>query len=239
MEKITIKNSKGQKLYGTLHCSTGAKPKKAVIVCHGFISNRVSKWKRDLCSKLAQKGYLAIRFDFTGNGESEGKLEEGTYSQEVDDLRKFIHFVQKKGCERIGIIGHSMGAAVAILTMLKEKHINAVGTVGGPSQLIDRPYNEFLKYAERPVPDKLPPSFFNDLKKQNIKKAVQGIKVPFLIIHGDKDTVVPHKESHNLYKWANCPKQHTIMKGMGHNFRSANEAKKLVDVAFEFFCNTV
>jgi len=238
MEKVTIKNSKGQKLYGTMHC-TEKKPKKAVIVCHGFISNRVGKWKRDLCTKLSQKGYLAIRFDFTGNGESEGKIEEGTYSQEIDDLRKFIHFVRKKGCERVGIIGHSMGGAVAILTMAKEKHIHAVATVSAPSNLGKRPYNEFLKYAERPVPDKLPDSFFNDIKKYDIKKAVQSIKVPLLVIHGDKDTVVPHKESHTILKWADCPKQHVIMKGMKHNFRSPTEAKKLCDVALTFLCNIV
>ena len=239
MEKVTIKNSKGQKLYASMHCSATEKPKKAVIVCHGFISNRVSKWKRDLCTKLAAKGYLAIRIDFTGNGESEGKLEEGTYSQEIDDLRKFIHFVRKKGCERIGVIGHSMGGAVTMLTTAKESHIHAVATVSAPSMLGKRPYNEFLKYAERPVPDKLPKAFFDDIKKQDIKKAVQSIKVPFLIIHGDKDTVVPHKESHTLYKWANCAKQHVTMKGMNHNFRKPTDAKKLCEVAMEFFCNTV
>lgn len=239
MEKITIKNSKGQNLYATMHCSEVEKPKKAVIVCHGFISNRVGKWKRGLCTKLAAKGFLAIRFDFTGNGESEGGIQEGTYSQEIDDLRKFIHYVQQQGCERIGVIGHSMGGAVAMLATEKEKHINAIATLGAPSGLVGRPYNEFLKYAERPVPEKLPESFFNDIKKYSIQQAVKGIKVPLLVMHGDQDRVVPHEESHNLIKWANCPKQHIIMKGCSHNFRPASEANQVVEAAVTFFCNVV
>ena len=239
MEKISIKNSKGKKLYGTIHCSETAKPKKAIIVCHGFVSNRVSKWKRDLCTKLAAKGYLAIRFDFTGNGESEGEIQDGTYSQEIDDLRKFIHFVKKKGCERVGIIGHSMGGAVTLLTILKEKHISAIATLGAPSTLQGRPYDEFLKYAEKPVPDKLPLSFFNDIKKHNIKQATEAIKVPLLVMHGDKDPVVPYPEAQRILSWANCPKQLITFRGCGHNFRSASEAKKVAEAAADFFCKVV
>ena len=69
-ERVFFKNSRGHRLVGVLHS-----PKKptvnAIVICHGYASNKTGKAKK-LARFFAQHGYAALRFDFTGCGESAG-----------------------------------------------------------------------------------------------------------------------------------------------------------------------
>jgi len=68
---------------GLLH-NTGSN--KIVVLCHGFIATKSDSLILDLASALTKKGISAFRFDFSGNGESEGQFEYGNYRKEADDL---------------------------------------------------------------------------------------------------------------------------------------------------------
>ena len=85
-KKIYFLNKNKEKLLGILHLPD-KKTKKLVIVCHGFASNKNSLWIPKLCNTLAKKGYTALRFDFSGNGQSEGKFENSNCEKEKQDLQ--------------------------------------------------------------------------------------------------------------------------------------------------------
>ncbi|KAF9662428.1 hypothetical protein SADUNF_Sadunf18G0052300 [Salix dunnii] len=63
----------------------------------------------NLANALGKEGTSSFRFDFGGNGESEGSFAYGNYWREVDDLHAVMeHF---RGASRAisAILGHSKG----------------------------------------------------------------------------------------------------------------------------------
>ncbi|KAK2358659.1 alpha/beta hydrolase domain-containing protein [Trifolium repens] len=81
-QKVIITNRHGNKLVGILH---EAGTKEIVILCHGLRASKEDIIMRQLAAALENAGISSFRFDFTGNGESEGSFEFGNYWREVDD----------------------------------------------------------------------------------------------------------------------------------------------------------
>ena len=65
-------------------------------------SNKESGKLTTLGRKLAERGILALRFDFAYAGESSGKFEEITYSGEVEDLTAAFAFVLRNQVKKVG-----------------------------------------------------------------------------------------------------------------------------------------
>lgn len=69
---------------------------------------------RELANLLAQEGFLALRFDYYGCGDSAGDFEEARVSQWVRDIGTAIDRVKMDGgISRICLIGLRLGAALA------------------------------------------------------------------------------------------------------------------------------
>jgi uncharacterized protein len=85
-EQIDFKNHQGEKLAATLHL-----PKKptgcGVVLGHCFTCSRHTGILRQVAGELSRKGFFALRFDFSGNGQSEGIFEESTYSKQISEMQ--------------------------------------------------------------------------------------------------------------------------------------------------------
>jgi alpha/beta superfamily hydrolase len=97
--KIYFKNKKGNKLCGVL-VSPDNKNHPIVILCHGFHSTKDNNTNTRLKELLKDKSIATFRFDFFGHGESEGKFEDITVSQAVEDLLSAIDLLKKKGYKK-------------------------------------------------------------------------------------------------------------------------------------------
>ena len=95
MEKVAFKNKQGETLVGILEGSGD----KGVILCHGFTGNKSSPVLHTLAHGL-KDAFLCLRFDFSGNGESEGKFEDSNYSKETSDLLCAIQFMKKNRLQK-------------------------------------------------------------------------------------------------------------------------------------------
>ena len=88
-EKISFKNESGLLLSGILH-----RPERpldtAVIILHGFTGHKDANFLPELASYLESKGHIVMRFDLSGNGESEGKFEQGTWTKFSQDLKSAV-----------------------------------------------------------------------------------------------------------------------------------------------------
>ena len=93
IKKIFFKNNVHETLAGVLHLPK-KKTKKAIIVCHGFASTKDALWIPELCTALAEQGYAALRFDFSGNGASEGTFSESNCDKEQNDLTAALTFLK-------------------------------------------------------------------------------------------------------------------------------------------------
>jgi pimeloyl-ACP methyl ester carboxylesterase len=92
-----------------------------------------------LAGALAEQGFTVVRYDKRGVGQSGGRTERATLHDYAEDVIAVVKWVGKRkdvDSRRIAVVGHSEGAAVAMLAAQREKKIaalvllSATGTAG-------------------------------------------------------------------------------------------------------------
>src|SRR5712691_2842460 len=106
----------------------------AFIVMHGFGSNMNSNNVLEPCAMFEKLGYVTLRFDMRGCGASEGEWGRILCLDQVADARNALTFLalhKQVEPDRIGLIGSSFGAAVAVHAGGVDKRVAAVISSGG------------------------------------------------------------------------------------------------------------
>jgi putative redox protein len=228
-EEVTFPNKVGENLTGYLHVPEETYS-KGIVLAHCFTCSKHIGIIRSSCERLAKEGFLILRFDFSGNGKSEGKFEESTTSKEMGDLEEAISFILKKGVNAVGVLGHSLGAAVSMLQSCRDTRIKALCVLGAPAhtneviKLIPKEKVEEIKEKGRANVNLFFKSlivtkeFIDDAEKHDLKKALSCFNRPLCIIHGSKDTIIPVENANLLYSYASKPKEIRIIEGSDHLF---------------------
>lgn len=89
-----------------------------------------------LAGALADAGYVSVRFDKRGYGQTGGRAESATIGDFADDIRSIVRFLDKRkdiDNKRIVVLGHNEGAWVALLAATKEDKIAGVVSVAAPA----------------------------------------------------------------------------------------------------------
>lgn len=129
--------SDGLQLSGILHVPDDLRPgerRPAFLVLHGFGGNKESRGAIVIVEQLARWGYVAMRFDFRGCGESGGEHGRILCLDQVADTSNALTYMANRpdvDPQRIGLVGSSFGAAVAIYTGGADGRIAAVISSGG------------------------------------------------------------------------------------------------------------
>jgi len=82
-----------------------------------------------LANRLADAGFLVVRYDKRGVGQSGGRPESATIEDYSDDLRAVLKFVSDRkdvDRKRIAVVGHSEGGSVAMLAASRDDRIDAL-----------------------------------------------------------------------------------------------------------------
>jgi dipeptidyl aminopeptidase/acylaminoacyl peptidase len=137
MEERVQFESDGRKLAGVVHTPPDVQPgdrRPAFLVLHGFGGNKEGAGSVWPAKQLAEWGYVAMRFDYRGCGESEGERGWIICLDQVADTRNAVTYMASRpdvDPERIALIGSSFGAAVAIYTGGVDERVAAVISQGG------------------------------------------------------------------------------------------------------------
>jgi hypothetical protein len=135
-ESVTF-TSGGLALSGIVHIPddiAAGEQRPAFLVLHGFGSNKSSPSCLAPCELLASMGYVAMRFDMRGCGESEGEFGRIICLEQVEDTKAAHAYLAARpevDAARIGALGSSFGAAVAVYTAGVYEPIAAVVSSGG------------------------------------------------------------------------------------------------------------
>ncbi|MDP2298195.1 MAG: alpha/beta hydrolase [Pseudolabrys sp.] len=135
-ERVTFE-SQGIKLSGILHIPDDIKPgekRPACLVLHGFGSNKDSKACISPAKLLEKWGYIALRFDMRGCGQSEGPRAHIICMEQVEDTKSAVTYLMSRpevDPAKIASAGHSFGAAVSVYAGGVDKRIAAVISSGG------------------------------------------------------------------------------------------------------------
>lgn len=238
-KEVFFLNETKEKLSGVLHLPD-KKTATAVITCHGFASNKDSLWMPKLCNSLAQEGYAALRFDFSGNGTSEGKFEDADCEKEKKDLNSAIKFMHKK-YPQIATIVHSMGGTVVLMNAAEQQQRKPVIAIAAAIHtkkveqrlLTEKEKQELHKKGKVRVHIgcahyTLKKNFFTAFEKQKVLKNVRRIKAPILLIHGSDDHTIPLEESKAVKKEAPRLKL-TVIEGGSHTLMKGKSADMLIE----------
>ena len=122
MQEKLIFMSDGLKLSGVLHLPDKRRADirlPAFLVLHGFVGSKDESHAEIQAQMLEELGYAAFRFDMRCCGESEGERGQVRCFDQVADTKNALTFIAARpeiDPKRIGVIGHSFGAAVAVYT---------------------------------------------------------------------------------------------------------------------------
>ena len=217
------------------------KTEHAIILCHGFLSNKDSKTNRRLTDLLVPLGFTTFRFDWFGLGETEGNFADITINLCWNQLECAMDFLKAKGYHHLGIIGSSFGGLIAILAAAGNQNFSAIGL---KCPVVDFPEVLRLELGKEgmnrwkqtntipniingnePVPLRF--SFYEDCCRYDVFKASTSIKTPTLIIHGGQDKVVPLHQIHRLAYTISEKKQFYLLPRADHYFARPEDFRKM------------
>lgn len=214
-EKIFFKSKDGTMLCG-IWSRPGKNNGKAVILAHGITVNKDEDGLFPiLAAKLTDLGYSVFRFDFRGHGERRGEWFSVTVNGEVTDLESAYLQVKKNRFNKIGLLGASFGGGIASILAAKSQIKLDFLCLWYPVLNYDHafinPYLPWLKDKIRQMktdlkikgftflpnekPFKIGRDLYDDMKIYYPYKELTKVKIPAVIIHGDRDTYVPFSDS--------------------------------------------
>ena len=176
-----------------------------VVFCHGFGGSKDGPLFELITDSLQKHGIASIRFDFNGHGESEGRFQDMTVPNEINDAKKVIEYVRDlRYVSKIALVGHSQGGVVASMTAGELGSDIAAVALMAPAAVLrdDAIRGSVMGKMFNPLdpPESVEMWGGNRLGRNYIKAAFSlpiyetaaNYHGPALIIHGNADRVVPY-----------------------------------------------
>ena len=188
-----------------------ADARKAIVLVHGFSSNKYENWKRmGWYDAIAGKGMRGLALDCRGHGESAKPHDAAQYDRSAM-ARDVFTLMDHAGIERAHLLGFSMGAHIALTAGMTDSsridHLVVAG-VGGrifepgrepdamakameaasPDEIADPMLKSFRQFADEQKEDRLALAACSRGPRIEITRdAVAAIGRPTLVIAGARD----------------------------------------------------
>jgi alpha-beta hydrolase superfamily lysophospholipase len=216
-----IRNTHGERLDYTFHEGEKDSTQLAVLG-HGVTGNKDRPFIVALAEGLAEAGIPALRISFSGNGDSDGQFTDSTISKELDDLTAVLDALDGY---TICYVGHSMGGAVGVRCASGDSRIKLLVSLAGmvhtktfaETEFGDVTPDEGFMWDEPDCP--LSQAYMDDLTEiETVVNDAPQISVPWLLVHGTDDDVVPIQDSYDIFDKTNAPKELIELEGANHVF---------------------
>lgn len=197
-----IKTEDGITLHGWF--APADSPIATLVISHGNAGNLSHRLY--LVRALQRRDFNVLIYDYRGYGRSEGSPDEaGIYA---DGRAAFDYALTQPDIdpERIILFGSSLGGAVAV----------DVATQRPAAGLILEATFSSAKDVARVAYPFLPVHFFLKTQLNSVEK-INGVRTPLLMLHGNRDSIIPIGLGRKLYDAADGPKEFYTIEGADHN----------------------
>ncbi|NOY78858.1 MAG: alpha/beta hydrolase [Calditrichaeota bacterium] len=244
LEIPTVFYSDGHQLVGIRHYPE--KPtEKVVVMCHGYTSHKGENKRLfvEMAREFARNGTMAFRFDFFGSGDSEGEFRETRVSQNIQNLKDALSTVRKMGFTKIFVLGISMGAATAILTLASEAADGLIlwSTLPDFRKLFEVYTNGQLEGALKKVDViehegwLVERGFILEALSFDIQKSFARLTLPKLIVQGDQDEPLFREGFEAFKKIASGPAKFVKIPGANHTYDTVQHRKQVISETMNWF----
>lgn len=226
---FVIHNRQGERIDAAWHVATGSGvPHTVAVIGHGVTSHKDRPWQEALGDALADHGIDAVRISFAGNGGSGGRFADATPTKEAADLGAVLDALQQWGAQRFLYAGHSMGGAVGVIRASTDARIERLVSLAGMFHVeafMARTFGHLVP-GEGLMLDK-PGCVWNHTLAEDAKHLgslhahAAAITVPWLLVHGDADELVPLQDSLDAQAAAGGRPELVTLPGIDHRFTGA------------------
>lgn len=168
-----------------------------LLYSHGNAEDLASAAYR--ISAYRAEGYGILAYDYEGYGESTGSPSESAAYRDIERCWQFLTVEKQIPPESIVIYGRSVGTGPAVWLATRHRALALV---------LEAPFTSAFAVAGL---DWLPGDRFPNLDR------IGRIGRPLLVIHGDRDQVIPQRHGRKLADAAAAPKSFCNVEGAGHN----------------------
>jgi fermentation-respiration switch protein FrsA (DUF1100 family) len=153
--------------------------------------------------EILAAGSAILALDYRGYGKSAGKPTESGVYRDADAAYDHLLKIGYRP-NQILVHGESLGTAVAVHLVSRRPCAGLV---------LEAPFTSAADVAGTVVP-RIGPLLIRSFDSQ---ARIGRVHVPLLIIHGDRDGIIPVRLAQDLFAAANQPKSFWLVPGAGHN----------------------
>ncbi|NVO17274.1 MAG: alpha/beta fold hydrolase [Rhodoplanes sp.] len=206
VREVAIDGMRGKRLFAWLVTpdEAVARPLPAVLVMHGWGSN--AAMMLPVVAPLREAGFAVLLLDARCHGRSDDE-DFASMPRFAEDIAAGLGFLRAQSgiaADRVGLIGHSVGAAAALLHASRRHDVRAVVSLSAfahPREIMRGwmaekhvPYPLIGWYVLRHVEHVIGASFDDIAPLATIMRA----ECPVLLVHGRQDTTVPFSDAERL-----------------------------------------
>jgi len=196
--------------------------RRVIILCGGYRGRKADLL--GIAMHLWRGGANVLLFDYHGHGHDFGAPVTLGF-RELDDFLGAVEYVKARVPGAIiGVMGYSMGAAVAIMGAARRPEVRVVvadspfathwGVVEYNFKRVARlPATPFLFIADRLMALR---AGYRFREVEPLRDVVQLAPRPLLLIHGLDDMTISPQDSRQIYEAAGEPKELWLVDGVGH-----------------------
>ncbi|WOC24979.1 bifunctional alpha/beta hydrolase/OsmC family protein [Pseudoalteromonas sp. N1230-9] len=175
---------------------------------------------------LVQQGIAVLRFDFTGLGNSDGDFANSNFSSNIQDLIAAAEHLRENFKAPQLLIGHSLGGAAVLAAADKINEVQAIVTIGAPSDAQHVSHNFAAQIDEINSQRKakvnlagreftIKKQFLDDIAQYD-RSHISKLKRALLVMHSPIDTTVDISEAEKIYASAKHPKSFISLDDADH-----------------------
>ncbi|MFB6174929.1 MAG: alpha/beta hydrolase family protein [Candidatus Nanohalobium sp.] len=226
-EKNFVEVENGEKV-AAVHHKTDSD--RWIFFCHGYGSGKEGSYE-ERAKRAVREGFNAVRFDFRGNGESDGDFIDQSLSSRINDLKACIDFFEP---ERIFLFGMSFGGKVASHTanqldveaLILKSPVTYNSIMDKFRQVVEEK-GSYTHFADKTIDER----FFEDLDTYSFDDVATGLDAPVAIFHGGSDTTVHFENSAEAVKAFETDVLLYRLEGEKHSMSDEGE-EKMRDMMF-------
>ena len=232
----------GDRLSGRLE-GPETNPRGWAIFAHCFTCGKDSLAAFRVARAISRAGIGVLRFDFAGVGKSTGRLGDGSFAADVDDLVAAARAMTGAGMPPSLLVGHSLGGAAVLSAATRLPAIRAIATIAAPAdvshiltQFDPDELDRVMKDGQAQVQLSgrqfvIRRSFVEDIGRHNVEEHAANLNRPLLVMHAPRDHVVGIDHASRIFQAAKHPKSFISLDTADHlltNPDDANYAAQLI-----------